>query len=151
MHWHGHHASCHAEHASTARCDASLQGMKQKAGEHGSGAADKAPASWHCIVSLAALAWTSLCICVFKHDQPQLANWNAELRCELRCVRPIALSYLHFWIPYICRPSQYDVLAKAARPMAKSRFAYVRDYELEDRLLPGCWIVARLDGKGFTR
>lgn len=35
--------------------------------------------------------------------------------------------------------------------MANSRFEYVRKYELEDKLLPGCWIVVRLDGKGFTK
>ncbi|CAL8469408.1 g8949 [Coccomyxa elongata] len=35
--------------------------------------------------------------------------------------------------------------------MAKSRFEYVKQFELEDILLPRCWIVIRLDGKGFTR
>jgi hypothetical protein len=35
--------------------------------------------------------------------------------------------------------------------MANSKYEYVKDYELEDRLLPGCWIVVRLDGRGFTR
>ena len=35
--------------------------------------------------------------------------------------------------------------------MAHSRYEYVKNYELEDRLLPGCWIVVRVDGKGFTR
>lgn len=35
--------------------------------------------------------------------------------------------------------------------MAKSRFEYVKQFELEDTLLPHCWIVVRLDGKGFTR
>eukprot|EP00873_Tetraselmis_striata_P022803 jgi/Tetstr1/443067/TSEL_031125.t1 len=35
--------------------------------------------------------------------------------------------------------------------MANSRFEYVRDYELDDALLPGCWIVLRLDGRGFTK
>ncbi|EIE21615.1 histidine tRNA 5'-guanylyltransferase [Coccomyxa subellipsoidea C-169] len=35
--------------------------------------------------------------------------------------------------------------------MAKSRFEYVKQFELEDPLLPHCWIVIRLDGKGFTR
>lgn len=35
--------------------------------------------------------------------------------------------------------------------MANSRFGYVRDYELSDALLPGTFLVVRLDGKGFHR
>ena len=35
--------------------------------------------------------------------------------------------------------------------MANSRYEYVKKFELDDTLLPGCWIVVRLDGKGFTR
>jgi tRNA(His) 5'-end guanylyltransferase len=41
--------------------------------------------------------------------------------------------------------------------MAHSRFEYVRAYERDadgaagGRLLPGCWCVVRLDGRGFTR
>eukprot|EP00884_Botryococcus_braunii_P004863 jgi/Botrbrau1/14378/Bobra.0014s0029.3 len=35
--------------------------------------------------------------------------------------------------------------------MAKSKYEYVRQFETDDRLLPECWIVVRLDGKGFTR
>lgn len=35
--------------------------------------------------------------------------------------------------------------------MAKSRFEYVKTFETDDRLLPHCWIVIRIDGKGFTR
>ncbi|KAI7835414.1 hypothetical protein COHA_010688 [Chlorella ohadii] len=35
--------------------------------------------------------------------------------------------------------------------MACSKYEYVKQYELDDRLLPGCWIVVRLDGKGFTK
>jgi len=39
-----------------------------------------------------------------------------------------------------------------ARPrMANSKYEYVKDYELDDTLLPNCWIVVRLDGKGFTK
>lgn len=33
--------------------------------------------------------------------------------------------------------------------MAQSRFEYVKDFETEDKLLPNCWIVVRIDGKGF--
>lgn len=35
--------------------------------------------------------------------------------------------------------------------MANSKYEYVKGYELSDKLLPGCWIVIRLDGRGFTR
>lgn len=33
--------------------------------------------------------------------------------------------------------------------MANTRFGYVRQYELADPLLPGTFLVVRLDGKGF--
>ncbi|PNW74008.1 hypothetical protein CHLRE_13g581550v5 [Chlamydomonas reinhardtii] len=35
--------------------------------------------------------------------------------------------------------------------MANSKYEYVKQYELDDSLLPGCWIVVRIDGKGFTK
>lgn len=35
--------------------------------------------------------------------------------------------------------------------MACSQYEYVKQYETDDTLLPGCWIVVRLDGKGFTK
>ncbi|GIL64566.1 hypothetical protein Vafri_18462 [Volvox africanus] len=35
--------------------------------------------------------------------------------------------------------------------MANSKYEYVKQYELDDTLLPGCWIVIRIDGKGFTK
>lgn len=35
--------------------------------------------------------------------------------------------------------------------MANSRFDYVRTFETDDRLLPNCWIVVRIDGKGFHK
>ena len=35
--------------------------------------------------------------------------------------------------------------------MAKSRFEYVKEFEADDSLLPYCWIVVRIDGKGFTK
>eukprot|EP00898_Chlorokybus_atmophyticus_P006834 jgi/Chlat1/7151/Chrsp57S06743 len=35
--------------------------------------------------------------------------------------------------------------------MANSRYEYVKQYELDDRLLPGCWVIVRIDGRGFTR
>lgn len=35
--------------------------------------------------------------------------------------------------------------------MANSRFDYVRDFEADDRILPNCWIVVRIDGKAFHK
>ena len=35
--------------------------------------------------------------------------------------------------------------------MAKSKFEYVRQFELDDRCLPNSWIVVRVDGKGFHK
>jgi tRNAHis guanylyltransferase len=35
--------------------------------------------------------------------------------------------------------------------LANTRFAYVRSFEQADALLPHCWIVIRVDGKGFTK
>ncbi|XP_056630131.1 probable tRNA(His) guanylyltransferase [Diorhabda sublineata] len=35
--------------------------------------------------------------------------------------------------------------------MAKSKFEYVRGFENEDKILPNCWIVVRVDGKGFHK
>ncbi|DBA88124.1 TPA: hypothetical protein ACH3X2_005119 [Trebouxia sp. C0005] len=35
--------------------------------------------------------------------------------------------------------------------MANSRFEYVKKFEVDDSLLPACWIVVRLDGKGFKK
>lgn len=35
--------------------------------------------------------------------------------------------------------------------MAKSKFEYVKDFESDEKCLPNCWIVVRLDGKGFHK
>lgn len=35
--------------------------------------------------------------------------------------------------------------------MANSRFDYVRDFETDDRIMPNCWIVVRIDGKAFHK
>jgi hypothetical protein len=39
----------------------------------------------------------------------------------------------------------------ATRLMAQSKYEYVKKYEQDDTLLLGCYIVIRLDGKGFTK
>lgn len=35
--------------------------------------------------------------------------------------------------------------------MAKSRFEYVKNFELNPLLLPATWIVARIDGNSFSK
>jgi tRNA(His) guanylyltransferase len=35
--------------------------------------------------------------------------------------------------------------------MAKSKFEYVKSFELDDTLLRNTWLVVRLDGNGFTK
>lgn len=35
--------------------------------------------------------------------------------------------------------------------MAKSKFEYVKKFELDDRCLPNCWIVVRIDGHKFHK
>lgn len=35
--------------------------------------------------------------------------------------------------------------------MANSKWEYVKQYELDDRLLPRTWLVLRVDGKGFHK
>ncbi len=41
--------------------------------------------------------------------------------------------------------------SSSSRIMALSRFEYVKKFEQSDELLRGCWIVVRLDGKGFHK
>ena len=35
--------------------------------------------------------------------------------------------------------------------MAKSKFEYVRNFEVQDTCLPHYWVVVRLDGRNFHR
>lgn len=35
--------------------------------------------------------------------------------------------------------------------MAKSKFEYVKQFELDDSCLQNCWIVVRVDGKDFRK
>ena len=38
------------------------------------------------------------------------------------------------------------------RKMSKtSKYEYVKKFETDDRLLPNCWMVVRIDGKAFHR
>ncbi|XP_042300067.1 probable tRNA(His) guanylyltransferase, partial [Sceloporus undulatus] len=49
------------------------------------------------------------------------------------------------------RSGQSCSVVTASAAMAKSKFEYVRDFEAEDACLPNCWVVVRLDGRGFHR
>ncbi|KAG5899780.1 hypothetical protein JTB14_006115 [Gonioctena quinquepunctata] len=35
--------------------------------------------------------------------------------------------------------------------MANSKFEYVKEFEQDEKILPNCWIVVRVDGKGFHK
>jgi tRNA(His) 5'-end guanylyltransferase len=35
--------------------------------------------------------------------------------------------------------------------MTNSRYEYVKDFELDDKILPSVWIVCRVDGKSFHK
>lgn len=35
--------------------------------------------------------------------------------------------------------------------MANSKYEYVKDFEVQDNLMPHTWIVIRIDGRGFTK
>ncbi|XP_025409803.1 probable tRNA(His) guanylyltransferase isoform X2 [Sipha flava] len=39
----------------------------------------------------------------------------------------------------------------SSKVMAKSKYEYVRTFEMEDKCLQNCWIVVRLDGRSFHR
>jgi hypothetical protein len=47
--------------------------------------------------------------------------------------------------PWLCRSDSLSIL------MANTKYAYVRDFELPDPLLPDTFILFRLDGHSFHR
>lgn len=47
--------------------------------------------------------------------------------------------------------NNYFIRSNIKINMAKSRFEYVKKFESEDRLLLNCWIIVRIDGKGFHK
>lgn len=55
----------------------------------------------------------------------------------------------------VIRPSVQMVINKplsiTALTMAKSKYEYVKDFEVEDKCLPNCWIVVRIDGRSFSK
>lgn len=62
-------------------------------------------------------------------------NSSRELKLINKCLRYFSTELIH----------------KPIIPMAKSRFEYVKNFEIEDKILPNCWIVIRIDGKGFHK
>lgn len=74
----------------------------------------------------------------------RLGNERAYLVPLIRCMR---LS-VNVPVTLLCRGFSSSVRSKA---MANSRFEYVKKFEQDDQILLHCWIVIRLDGKGFTR
>lgn len=50
-------------------------------------------------------------------------------------------------LKYVVRLRLFHVSAA----MAKSKFEYVRNFETENKCLPNCWIVVRVDGKAFHK
>ncbi|XP_050428195.1 probable tRNA(His) guanylyltransferase [Adelges cooleyi] len=60
---------------------------------------------------------------------------------------------LMFKINYktICSGCKHVRHFHVTKIMAKSKYEYVREFESEDKCLPNCWIVVRLDGRSFHR
>uniref|UniRef100_A0A6M2E655 Probable tRNA(His) guanylyltransferase n=1 Tax=Amblyomma tuberculatum TaxID=48802 RepID=A0A6M2E655_9ACAR len=48
-------------------------------------------------------------------------------------------------------PSSIPFFGNIVSKMAKSKFEYVRLFETDDRCLPNCWMVTRIDGKAFHK
>lgn len=46
---------------------------------------------------------------------------------------------------------KYTNLFHTSTIMANSKFEYVRNFEIEDKVLPNCWIVVRVDGRNFHK
>uniref|UniRef100_A0A1B6CM51 tRNA(His) guanylyltransferase n=1 Tax=Clastoptera arizonana TaxID=38151 RepID=A0A1B6CM51_9HEMI len=51
----------------------------------------------------------------------------------------------------ICKTIISINLFSTSNKMSKSKFEYVRDFEVENKCLHNCWIVLRLDGKSFHK
>lgn len=54
---------------------------------------------------------------------------------------------MNTFIRTFLNPLRHEYLSK----MANSKFEYVRNFECDDKILPNCWIVVRIDGKGFHK
>lgn len=65
--------------------------------------------------------------------------WNFHMFCIL------------FLSLFAVRSKGWSELKRPPTEMAKSKFEYVKQFEAEDKCLPNCWIVIRVDGKCFHR
>ena len=93
--------------------------------------------------------------CFGESENRITCNRNSE-SCSGRCKQTSLQSQICVASPHRgCKAPSFDPWglgdALLGPVMANSRFEYVKGFETDDRLLPGCWIVVRLDGKGFTK
>jgi len=70
------------------------------------------------------------------------------------------IGFLLFWMPSILirclkdagiRIRSRSLSGGHKLRMALTKFEYTRKFEIEDKLVPNCWIIVRLDGKGFHK
>jgi len=54
-------------------------------------------------------------------------------------------------VSYSCPQAEEAQEGRLPAFMANSRYEYVKDFELSDKLLPQCWVVLRIDGRAFTK
>ncbi|XP_077122543.1 putative tRNA(His) guanylyltransferase [Ranitomeya variabilis] len=54
-------------------------------------------------------------------------------------------------VSLLVKDSRSPANYRQRRDMAKSKFEYVRDFEVPDTCLPNCWAVVRVDGRNFHR
>jgi hypothetical protein len=112
-------------------------------------------------------AWSDACVLrgggaarAFGRAPPATSSPPAPPGRVPRCTRSIAAWYrslpplrtrlLRFRVR-VCRFGSPLRHVACVATLAKSRFEYVRGFEAADALLPHCWLVVRLDGKGFTK
>ncbi|GLC49307.1 hypothetical protein PLESTB_000205100 [Pleodorina starrii] len=97
-----------------------------------------------------------LCRCSYPNEQPASTASAAHTPTHL-ADKPSSEKTVGGAAPVFDHPAApYDAASSRARRarrggMANSKYEYVKQYELDDTLLPGCWIVIRIDGKGFTK
>jgi hypothetical protein len=75
-------------------------------------------------------------------------------RCRLKTIQPTFEPAKHrgkLSIAWNDFPSTTYHKSINVADMAKSRFEYVRNFELPDQLLQGTFIVVRVDGRGFHK
>ena len=65
--------------------------------------------------------------------------------------RLISNKFDKFASPHDCLTAGEICYEDHFNDMANSRFTYVRDFELADKVLPNTWMLVRIDGKGFHK